>query len=300
MLTGLRLAIVGGDARMLEVITQVSELDATVDAYGFERVKLFGQDITKRTLHTDTLQKADAIVLPVSGMQDDGLIDTRYADQPLRLGEEHFALLRKSTPIFTGIAKEALVSMTAKHQLSLVKLMEHDDVAIRNSIPTAEGTLALMMEHTAITIHSSHCVVLGFGRTAVTLSRLLKAVGAQVSIVARNPADLARAFEMGLTPYDLASIEQALVEADVIVNTIPALVLTSAVLSHVDPQTLVIDIATTPGGTDFRFAEKRGIQAILAPSLPGIVAPKTAGKILARALIANLHERLKANGGEGV
>jgi dipicolinate synthase subunit A len=48
--------------------------------------------------------------------------------------------------------------------------------------------------------------------------------------------------------------------------------------------TLIIDLASKPGGTDFRYAEKRGIKALLAPSLPGIVAPKTAGQILANAL----------------
>ena len=49
--------------------------------------------------------------------------------------------------------------------------------------------------------------------------------------------------------------------------------------------TLIIDLASKPGGTDFRYAEKRGIKALLAPSLPGIVAPKTAGQILANVLI---------------
>ena len=48
--------------------------------------------------------------------------------------------------------------------------------------------------------------------------------------------------------------------------------------------TLIIDLASKPGGTDFRYAEKRGIKALLAPSLPGIVAPKTAGNILANVL----------------
>ncbi len=38
--------------------------------------------------------------------------------------------------------------------------------------------------------------------------------------------------------------------------------------------TLVIDLASKPGGTDFRYAEKRGVKALLAPGLPGIVAPK--------------------------
>ena len=59
-------------------------------------------------------------------------------------------------------------------------------------------------------------------------------------------------------------------------------------------QTLIIDLASKPGGTDFRYAEKRGIKALLAPSLPGIVAPKTAGAILANVL-SNLLEEVYEN-----
>jgi len=44
---------------------------------------------------------------------------------------------------------------------------------------------------------------------------------------------------------------------------------------------VIIDLASKPGGTDFRYAERRGVKALLAPGLPGIVAPKTAGRIIA-------------------
>ncbi|MCT9846916.1 hypothetical protein N7563_22945, partial [Leclercia adecarboxylata ATCC 23216 = NBRC 102595] len=57
---------------------------------------------------------------------------------------------------------------------------------------------------------------------------------------------------------------------------------------------LIIDLASKPGGTDFRYAEKRGIKAILAPGLPGIVAPKTAGQIVANVLVNLLKDAADA------
>jgi dipicolinate synthase subunit A len=59
---------------------------------------------------------------------------------------------------------------------------------------------------------------------------------------------------------------------------------------------LIVDVASKPGGTDFRYAEKRGIKAILAPGIPGIVAPKTAGQIIANVLSELLLERFKKEG----
>jgi dipicolinate synthase subunit A len=83
---------------------------------------------------------------------------------------------------------------------------------------------------------------------------------------------------------------------DVIINTIPAKVITSLVLSKMPSRALIVDVASKPGGTDFRYAEKRGIKAILAPGIPGIVAPKTAGQIIANVLSELLLERFKKEG----
>ena len=59
------------------------------------------------------------------------------------------------------------------------------------------------------------------------------------------------------------------------------MVLNREVLRRANPDVLIVDLATQPGGTDFEAAHEFGIKAILAPGLPGKVAPLTAGKVLA-------------------
>ncbi|MBJ8192724.1 dipicolinate synthase subunit A, partial [Bacillus cereus] len=77
---------------------------------------------------------------------------------------------------------------------------------------------------------------------------------------------------------------------DLIFNTIPSMIITAQILSKLPLSTVIIDLASAPGGCDFRYAEKRGIKAVLAPGLPGIVAPKTAGAIIANTLVQLLME----------
>jgi dipicolinate synthase subunit A len=89
---------------------------------------------------------------------------------------------------------------------------------------------------------------------------------------------------MMFSPFHMQDIEKEVGNIDIVINTIPHLVVTANVLSKMPAHTLVIDLASKPGGTDFRYAEKRGVKALLAPGLPGIVAPKTAGQILANVL----------------
>ncbi|GGJ04684.1 dipicolinate synthase subunit A [Alicyclobacillus cellulosilyticus] len=290
MLTGRRIVFLGGDARQLEVVALATEWDASAVLIGFDKVERTFPDTVKAELDPDVFRQADAVILPVAGMDDDGRVESQFRDAPLVLGSEHFAAMRPGTMVFTGIARPLLEERCAAHGLNLIKLMELDEVAILNSIPTAEGAIALAMQYTDITIHGAKAVVLGFGRCGQTLARVLAAMGARVRVGARQAAHIARIVEMGLEPFPLSGIERAVADADVVFNTIPHLVLHAGVLAGMPRECVIIDIASKPGGTDFRYAERRGMKAILAPSLPGLVAPKTAGRIIANTVCRMLAE----------
>jgi dipicolinate synthase subunit A len=290
MLTGIKMAFVGGDARIIEVIKHAIELDASIVLIGFDQLETPLPDTVKAELTPEVLSDVDAIVLPVTGMDDAGKVEARYSSVPLVLDEEHFQSIPRHVQLFSGIARQSLADTCQRYGLRLHKLMELDEVAIHNSVPSAEGAIQMAMENTDITIHGSNSVVLGFGRCGVTLARMLHGMGAKVTACARKEADLARIEEMSLSAYPMNDIIKAVQNADVIYNTIPSLVLTAEVLAKVPKTCVIIDIASKPGGTDFRYAEKRGIKAILAPGLPGIVAPKTAGQILAKTLCRLLWE----------
>lgn len=284
MLTGIKIAFIGGDARIVEVIKHAIELDASVVLIGFDQLEIPLPDTVKTKLSPEALEDVDAVVLPVPGMDDSGVVESRYSSSPLILDESHFDAIPKHAKVFSGIARKSLTDLCQQRDLTLVKLMDLDEVAIHNSVPSAEGAIQMAMRETDITVHGSRSVVLGFGRCGVTLARMLDGIGAKVTVCARNEADLARIQEMNLRAVAMRDIIEAVRDADIIFNTVPIQVLSSQVLAEVPKSCVIIDIASKPGGTDFRYAEKRGIKALLAPGLPGIVAPKTAGQILARTL----------------
>ncbi|RIV29344.1 dipicolinate synthase subunit DpsA [Alicyclobacillaceae bacterium I2511] len=290
MLTGRKLVFIGGDARQIEVIAEVTDADAGTILIGFDQFHGSFPDTRLEPLTLEVMGLADAVILPIAGMDDDGRVDCKFSSHSVYLQKEHFAALRPGTYVFSGIARSKLEQWCSDFDLHLVKLMDLDEVAILNSIPTAEGAVAMAMEHTDITIHGAKTAVLGFGRSGMTLARLLAHMGAEVSVAARQPADIARIVAMGLRPLDIQQLENSMGSMELIFNTIPHLILTTDVLSRVDRHCVIIDIASKPGGTDFRFAERRGIKAVLAPSLPGLVAPKTAGKIIATTVIRLLNE----------
>jgi dipicolinate synthase subunit A len=296
MLAGKHVVFLGGDARQLEVIKSCIQMDARVSLIGFDNLQSPLSGATLKELSADVLRQADVLVLPIIGTDEYGVVNSVFTSKTLVLTEEHVASLPKHCLMFAGMATQYLKNLCQKHEIALFELMERDDVAIYNSIPTVEGALMMAIQNTDITIHGSECIVLGLGRCGMSLARTLHAIGARVKVGVRGSAYKARVFEMGLESFDIEDLDQYVRNADLIFNTIPALIITSSVLAQVPHDVVIIDLASKPGGVDYTFAEKRGIKAILAPSLPGIVAPKTAGRILARTITQLMTTELQKEG----
>lgn len=281
-LRGITVSVVGGDHRAVFVAEEFLKEGAQVRLAGHE-VAVAGVQAAGTV--EAALRGANAVVFPLPGVSDDGYVAT--PGKPLSLSEEDLAVLSVGTPVFTGFARKFLREVANRRGLKLVEIAERDDFAILNAIPSAEGAIQIAMEHLPVTIHGSAAFVLGFGRVGMTLARMLTALGARTTVVARDAAQRARAMEMGCRVADFGRLPVLAGEADVIFNTVPALVLTAKILKATRPDVLIIDLATRPGGTDFDAAQRLKRQAILAPSLPGRVAPKTAGRIFAQ-VVADL------------
>lgn len=286
----MHIAVIGGDARQLEVIRKLSEQDAKISLIGFDQLDDGFVGSYKETFDTINPKTVDAIVLPVSGMNEDREIESIFSRDKTILPEDWLEKTKKHSIIYTGISNDRLKEMAKQSNKKLVELVERDDVAIYNSIPTAEGTIMIVIQNTDITIHNSNVIVTGFGRVGKTIARTFQNLGANVKVAADEPELRARAFEYHLESFPVKDLSKHVADADVVINTIPAHVVSANVLSKMMPHALVVDLASKPGGTDFRYAEKRGIKALLALGLPGIVAPKTAGQIIAGVLTTLLQE----------
>ncbi|MEH6940453.1 dipicolinic acid synthetase subunit A [Bacillus sp. JJ722] len=292
MLTGMQIAVIGGDARQLEVIRKLTEQDAKLSLIGFEQLDHAFSGAVKEKIDELDFTEIDAIILPVPGTNSEGKIETIFSNESIVLTSN---ILTKTPPyckVYSGISNSYLDSVMKKANRQLVQLFQRDDVAIYNSIPTVEGTIMMAIQHTDFTIHGSNVVVLGLGRTGMSVARTFQALGAKVKVGARKSEHIARITEMGLQPFYLNRLEEIVKDVDLCINTIPIQIVTAKVIAGMPAHTLIIDLASKPGGTDFRYAEKRGIKALLAPGLPGIVAPKSAGRILANVLIQLLQEDL--------
>ncbi|WP_312095118.1 dipicolinic acid synthetase subunit A [Niallia sp.] len=292
MLKGMKIAVIGGDARQLEIVRKLTEQQAILSLIGFEQLDHAFTGATKEKIDNVDFSKIDAIILPVKGTDLNGQVDTIFSNEKVFLTKDLLEKTPEHCTVYSGITNDYLNLLIKETKRTLVQLFDRDDVAILNSIPTVEGTIMMAIQHTDTTIHGSKVIVLGLGRVGMSVARTFHALGAKVKVAANQSEHIARIIEMGLTPVHLDDLQIAVEDIDICINTIPHLVVTSDVIEKMPLHTLVIDLASKPGGTDFQYAEKRGVKALLAPSLPGIVAPKTAGNILADVLAQLLDDQM--------
>ncbi|MFB5660514.1 dipicolinic acid synthetase subunit A [Alteribacillus sp. HJP-4] len=283
--------IIGGDARQIEIAQLLAADNTETYIIGFPLWNRNAAGIKKASGNGDVpWADIDTVLLPVSGLKKENIVEACFAAEDIKLDINWLHQLKKDCLIMSGINTPALNSVLTEIGREAVILMERDDVAIYNSIPTAEGTLLIAMQETDITIHHSVTLILGLGRTGQTIAGTFSNIGAYAKVGTIHPEEKARAAAMGLESFDLRELKAEAAKADICINTIPAPVLTEDILKQFPARAFIIDIASSPGGTDFDFAKKRGIKAVAAPGLPGAVAPKTAGTILAKVIIQLLHE----------
>ena len=198
---------------------------------------------------------------------------------------------RPGTLALGGMLSVEAKAIAAEAGVELVDYFAREELTIRNAIPTAEGCIGILLRESTRTLWGANILLLGFGPVGQALGVRLAALGADVTVCARRPEQRALAESLGLRGAELARLGALAPAFDRVVNTIPAPVLTEPVLTALRPGSLIVDLASKPGGTDFAAARRLGHRAIHALSLPAACAPETAGEALARTVCEILAER---------
>lgn len=280
-------AVIGGDLRSAYLAGLLAADGYKVISSGFDSTDL-PPCVTGCTNPAQAISLADCVILPLPVTLDGTTLNAPFSRVRISL-DQVLGGLQPAQYLVGGAISDSLRTEIESRGLAIHDYFRREELAIHNAVPTAEGAIQLAMEELPITIAGSRCLITGYGRLGRVLSRLLVALGAQVTVAARNCADRAWADTQGCATIDLAQLMES-GEFDAIFNTVPALLFDRERLKKLDKGTLLIDLASRPGGIDFDAAAELRIKTIWALSLPGRVAPKTAGAIIRTAIVNMLRE----------
>ena len=268
--------IIGGDKRQLFLAKSISDSCYDVLLGGFDRLESHGSlslcNVKK------AISESDALIFPLPSIRTDGTLNTPFSNENILLDSDDIEIILKK-PVFTTMKIRFLKAYPRLSDGEIFDYGARDDFAILNALPTTEGAIECAMREYEGTISGSKCLVAGFGRIGKILAHKLVLLGANVTVSARKPSDLAYVKALGYNALNTENL-RTVKRFDIAFNTIPKLIFDRELLMNTDTNTLIIDLASLPGGVDFDTAEKLGIYAVRALSLPGKCAPKTAGEII--------------------
>ena len=191
--------------------------------------------------------------------------------EPEKWGREN--LLPPGAFLVTAKASDALKEAALKYGFRLIEYGNIPSFVEENGAITAEGALQIAMRHRLRTLRESDVLVIGYGGIGKPLSAMLKSLGADVSVAVRREEQLWILKGEGYRPVLSKDLLQFAGEYDVIFNTAPQLLLTRPVLEQMSPGVLIVDLASRPGGVDWKTAREMELKAVHALALPGQLTP---------------------------
>jgi len=195
-------------------------------------------------------------------------------DGTLRGGGELKPVLRMLPPDITVVGGN-LIHPALKDYHTLDLLQDAQYLA-KNAAITAECALQVASEQMEITFSEARTLIIGWGRIGKCLGKLLRAMGADITIAVRKESDRAMLMALGINAVDIPSLKGLVPEYRLLFNTVPELILDQIDLQDTG-HCLKIDLASKPGIL--------GEDVIWAKGLPGVYVPESSGRLIAQTIL---------------
>lgn len=279
-------AVIGGDLRQVYLKNALLSRNYTVCEYALCR-ESDGDTIDRAESLVKAAASAKTILAPIPMARADGHLNHQTSQTDLT-ADLLLDSLTEGQYLFAGCIPKPFLKAAWQKGVCVYDYMEDEELALYNTIATAEGAIAEAIIKSKQNLHKSKCLVLGYGRCGKTLVSLLSGFACQITVCARSSRARAEAELFAHHAVDMAEMQKTLSEYDFIFNTIPSRILLEPQLQRLGSNTVILDIASSPGGVDYQASEKLGIPAFLCPGLPGKYAPKSSAEAMAETVIKKL------------
>ena len=275
----MKFAVVGGDERSARLCRLLSADGHKVSSYALERAAL-PSGVQRAGCIQACVYGADCVILPVPAERA-GVLVSPLSGEHVPMAELIPALWPGQLLVAGKLSDESCLA-AIRAGLTVEDIMLRRGYAVGNAAITAEGAIERMMTKSARTLWQSRVLVTGWGKLAKVLSLRLCALGAKVTVDEARAlvANDTMASALGAEGVGFSVLEGRLSDFDFVVNTVPARVLSDAMLCLIREDALLLELASAPGGFDAALAENIGLHVCCAPGLPGQCAPETAAALI--------------------
>ncbi len=279
-------AVIGGDLRQIYLMAELEKENQNVCHYALcQSPKQFPAPV--RSAAHATLEAACSssacILCPIPLSRDSISLNQSGIKKNIPL-KQLLIILKPGQRLFAGCIPKDFCQAALEKDILVFDFMKDMSLSCFNSIATAESVICEAIKASPKNLHQSRCAVLGYGKCGRTITDLLKRMYCSVTVGASYTEELALAALTADEAEKLPTLLRHIETFDFIFNTIPAVILTREVLLNADPQTVILDIASSPGGVDFAAAEELSVHAMSCPGLPGRYAPLSSAQAIVKSI----------------
>ena len=274
-------SIIGGDLRTIKLAKMLANEGNKIYTYGLEKAEELKDN--SNVIFTEKISKAipkdvEVVIGPIPFTSNGININAPFGEKEISIREMIHYLEGKI--LIAGSISPEIYDMANDDYIEIIDIMKREELAVLNTISTAEGAIEIAISNTNKIIHGSEVLILGFGRIGKVLARKMAGLSAKVTCAARKDEDLAWIRAYGHKETNINALGENLSQYDIILNTVPHLVLNKERLQYVKKDALLIDLASNPGGIDKKEAKELNLKLLWALALPGKVAPVTTAEFI--------------------
>lgn len=209
------------------------------------------------------IKRADTIIIPLNGLEI-----KKFKDIDVNLND--LIGLKELKRIICYKANKELIDFSESEKILLYELSKSEEFIKENSYLTAEGLLGLMITKSNKKIKDAKILVIGYGASGKEITRVINLFTDNVYVFSSKKIDKYKQL------LEFSNLENF----DFIINTAPVLMLNKEIINSLD-KTIIYDISSFPGGTDFDATKAKSIKASLEPGIPGRFYALDSGKNIA-------------------
>ena len=274
-------SVIGGDLRLSNLAGILAKDENKVNVFGMENSNdvMENRKIIKCNTLEEAIKKSDVIIGSIPFMKNNEEMYATFSDEKIKLND----LVNKKHKDKIFIAGSIPTDVKSKLENSfgkVVDIMKEEELVVLNTIATAEGAIDVAIRNTDTTIHGSNILILGFGRVAKEVANKFHGLSAKVTCAARKKEDLAWIKAFGYKEVNINELGDDLKEYDIIINTVPHMIIDKEEMQYMKKNVLLIDLASSPGGINTEDAQKMNLKVVWALALPGKVAPVTSAEFI--------------------
>lgn len=259
----MNIGVFGGDLRQVHLFELLKKQ--------YEHVDL----LYNRTLQKNCCANYDVILLPLPVSKDHVHLFAPYAQGPIVL--EHLFQQHSAARFLGGCISNTVREIAARHNVALEDYYQDEALLQKNAVLTADGALKLL--EGALQMKPA-VLVIGYGRIGKALCSRLQSGHIPFCVTARKEKDFKSMEALGYQGYETGKIKDIINAYSILINTVPYPVLGETELEQCKADCQILDLASAPYGTDFKYCDKRHIAYNIAPGIPGKYYPARAAEAI--------------------